>query len=105
VFNSPANPAHGGTYLVTYLTGAGALDRALASGAFAPLDVLIRPRAPVAATIAGKPATVQFAGLAPGFVGLVQVNLLVPDGLSGEQPLVVTVGNTPSNSALVSVAP
>jgi uncharacterized protein (TIGR03437 family) len=33
---------------------------------------------PITATIGGQPATVSFAGLTPGFVGLVQVNLVVP---------------------------
>ena len=43
------------------------------------------------ATIGDRPATVQFAGLSPGFVGLYQVNVMVPSGLapSSSVPLVI----------------
>jgi uncharacterized protein (TIGR03437 family) len=33
---------------------------------------------PVTANIAGRSATVTFAGLAPGMVGVYQVNIIVP---------------------------
>jgi uncharacterized protein (TIGR03437 family) len=36
---------------------------------------------------------VQFAGLAPGFVGLFQVNLQVPDIIAGDQGVIVNVGS------------
>jgi len=49
---------------------------------------------------------VSFAGLAPGFVGLWQVNVVVPAGLTqGDYPLTVTVGGQTSNGANVSVTP
>jgi uncharacterized protein (TIGR03437 family) len=47
---------------------------------------------------------VAFAGLAPGFVGLLQVNLLVPDVPGGEQSLEVTVGDVQANTAALWVA-
>jgi uncharacterized protein (TIGR03437 family) len=47
---------------------------------------------------------VSFAGLAPGFVGLLQVNLLVPDISGGEQALEVTVGDVAANTTVLSVA-
>jgi uncharacterized protein (TIGR03437 family) len=58
-------------------------------------------------TIGGAPATVTFAGLAPGYVGLYQFNLVVPQvtagdavpvaftlaGAAGPQNLVIAIGN------------
>ena len=44
------------------------------------------------------PASVSFSGLAPGFIGLNQVNFQVPAGLSaGNAQLFVTSGNISSN--------
>ncbi|MCL4782508.1 MAG: S8 family serine peptidase [Bryobacterales bacterium] len=48
-------------------------------------------------TINGIPANVEFSGLAPGFVGLYQVNVKVPNGLSaGEYDVVLTIGGVSS---------
>jgi uncharacterized protein (TIGR03437 family) len=55
------------------------------------------------ATIGGVPATVSFSGLAPGFVGLGQVNLLVPNVPAGDQQVIVTIGGVASNPALIAV--
>jgi adhesin/invasin len=52
----------------------------------------------------GVNAPVSFSGLAPGFVGLYQVNAEVPAGLaSGNQPVVITIGGSASNSALLPI--
>ena len=62
--------------------------------------------APVSVTLAGTPLEVTWAGLAPGFAGLYQVNALLPaDFGSGivyaTLPLVVSAGGRGSNSGLV----
>jgi uncharacterized protein (TIGR03437 family) len=44
-----------------------------------------------------------FAGLAPGFAGLYQVNLIVPDLVPGDYPLQVSAANVPSNTAVISI--
>jgi minor extracellular serine protease Vpr len=55
-------------------------------------------------TIGGANAAVSFSGLAPGFVGLYQVNAVVPAGLaSGNQSVVISVGGSSSNSALLPI--
>ena len=56
-------------------------------------------------TMDGLPATVQFSGLAPGFVGLYQVNAVVPAGTrsSNDIPVVLTVGGTESNTVTIAV--
>jgi len=44
-----------------------------------------------------------FAGLAPGYAGLYQVNLVVPQLARGDYPLQVTAGGAAANTAIVSV--
>ena len=59
----------------------------------------------VTVTIGGTAAAVQYAGAAPGFVGLDQVNVLVPLALGGrgEVNAVVTVDGAISNEVTVNV--
>jgi adhesin/invasin len=102
--NASQNPVHPGEYAVVYLTGQGVVDRPVASGAEAPANPLSLPLAAVRAKLGGIPAEVAFAGLAPGFVGLLQINLLVPDVPGGEQALEVTVGGAAANPTVLSVA-
>ena len=103
VLNAAQNPVHPGEYVVVYLTGQGLVDRPVANGAEAPANPLSLPLAAVWAKLGGTPAQVDFAGLAPGFAGLLQVNLLVPDVPGGEQALEVTVGDVAANPTLLWV--
>jgi len=49
-------------------------------------------------------ATPSFAGLAPGFQGLYQINVRVPEGLpAGSIPLIVTSGTSYSNEVRIAV--
>jgi uncharacterized protein (TIGR03437 family) len=57
----------------------------------------------VQAKIGGLPAQVSFAGLAPGFIGLLQVNLMIPDVPAGDLPLEVSIGGVSATVTLVSV--
>jgi adhesin/invasin len=54
------------------------------------------------ATLGGIAAPVTFAGMAPGFAGLVQVNFQVPSQ-PGDLPLQITIGSAQSNQALFCV--
>ncbi len=101
--NNSDNPAAANSYVIAYLTGAGAVDNAVASGAAARVDPLSRPRGPVTATVGDMPAEVAFGGLTPDFVGLMQVNLKIPSMPAGTYPLVVTVNGEKSNAAMVTV--
>jgi uncharacterized protein (TIGR03437 family) len=51
-------------------------------------------------TFGTTPATVDFAGLASGAIGLYQFNIRVPDVPDGDQPINVTLGGTPINQTL-----
>lgn len=58
----------------------------------------------VTATIGGRAATVQYAGRAPGFVGLNQFNIVLPAGLtSGTHTLVITRGGAASNAVTIAI--
>jgi uncharacterized protein (TIGR03437 family) len=48
-------------------------------------------------TVGGTTAEVSYAGLAPTFAGLYQINFTVPSGLTpGNVPIVLTIGGVPS---------
>jgi len=96
-----------GATILAYLTGGGAVSNQPADGAAAGSGSNISDvTSTVTATIGGQSADVSFAGLAPGFVGLWQVNVVVPSGVvQGDLPLTVSVGGQTSNSANVSVTP
>jgi uncharacterized protein (TIGR03437 family) len=63
-----------------------------------PLAAEGSTQAATTASVGGMNAPVLFSGLAPGFVGLYQVNLRAPAGLpAGEQTLVLSAGGFTSN--------
>jgi uncharacterized protein (TIGR03437 family) len=101
--NSPQQPAVPGQYVTIYLTGQGLVDQPLANGATAGSNPLSRPLATVTTAIGGVPAEIQFAGLAPGFVGLMQINLKVPAVPAGEQNLEVNIGGAVAPKSVISV--
>jgi uncharacterized protein (TIGR03437 family) len=102
--NSPENPARPGQYITVYLTGQGLLDNPVATGAVAPVEPLSRAVAPAQAKIGGIAAEIQFLGLAPGLVGVSQMNLLIPEDVAaGEQPLEVSIGGVAANTSTLSV--
>jgi uncharacterized protein (TIGR03437 family) len=101
--NSSSVAAKPGSYVTVYLTGSGALDNTVPTGSVAPNSPFSVPLAKVEATIAGVPANIYFAGLTPGLVGVMQINIQIPAVSAGEQPLVVKIGGVSSNSAMISV--
>jgi uncharacterized protein (TIGR03437 family) len=106
--NSSSNPAHAGGTLVAYLTGSGAVTPTVPDGAATPSTGLyqIPSSVSVGVTIGGLPAVVGFAGLTPGLISVLQLNITVPSGLAaGSYPMIVTIGGQVSNSATVSIAP
>lgn len=102
--NQSSSPAAPGSAISAYLTGSGPVNHTIADGVASPSAPLVEATSKVTATIGTQSAQVLFAGLAPGFVGLLQVNLTVPAGLaSGSYPLTVSIGGQASNSASISV--
>jgi uncharacterized protein (TIGR03437 family) len=106
--NTSTNPAHAGSFIIAYMTGSGAVTPPVQDGAATPSTGLVQlPSAvSVSVTIGGQPAGVLFAGLTPGLIALLQLDVTVPSGLAaGNYPMIVTIGGQVSNSATVSVAP
>ncbi|HWB85516.1 MAG TPA: hypothetical protein VG675_15335 [Bryobacteraceae bacterium] len=101
--NGPDRPAAPGSAVLIYLTSLGAVDHPVATGAAAGSNPLSRVVSQVTASIGGADATVLFSGLAPGFAGLYQVNLLVPQMPPGEYPVQISTGGAVSNVASVSI--
>jgi uncharacterized protein (TIGR03437 family) len=100
--NSSNNCATPGSYVTVYMMGSGPLNNPIASGAAAPASPLSQETLTTTATVGAAYASVPFAGMAPTFVGLMQVNLQVP-AVSGDLPVQVQVGSFASNSALLCV--
>jgi uncharacterized protein (TIGR03437 family) len=82
--NMEKNPAPRGSVVVLYATGEG------------------MSQLPVAVTVAGFPAEVQYAGAAPGYPGLMQLNVRLPSAYAppGVLPVTLTVGAAASQSGV-----
>ncbi|HZT28326.1 MAG TPA: hypothetical protein VFA33_00475 [Bryobacteraceae bacterium] len=102
--NSAASPAAPGEVITLFATGEGQTDPPGLDGkpADAPYPV---PVAPVTLQIDGQNADIQYAGAAPGFAGLMQVNARVPAGIAGggSVPLQLFVGGVSSPRLTVAV--
>jgi uncharacterized protein (TIGR03437 family) len=104
--NSTSNGAEPGSVVIVYLSGLGPVSPAIADGAAAPSSPFSLPTAmQVSATINGQAMTIDFLGLAPGYVGLGQANLVVPSGMAaGTYPVVITIGSGSSQAANITVS-
>lgn len=101
--NSETQPAGSGTVIAVYATGLGAVDNAVSTGAAAPAAPLSHVLAPVQASVGSQSAQVLFAGLAPGFAGLYQLDLVVPQLTPGDYTVQIVAGGVPSNTATITV--
>lgn len=89
---APNHPASAGDTLVIYAEGLGAVNPTVHSGAPAPTTPPSQTTNEVAVTIGGVAAKVEFSGLTPGLVGVYQVNVAVPAGITPgpNVPIVIT---------------
>jgi uncharacterized protein (TIGR03437 family) len=103
--NSKAAPARRGEVIIIYASGLGAVNPATAAGQLGPSSPLAVVSQAVAASIGGVPATVVFAGLAPGLNGVYQLNILIPNEVQpGTREIVVSnAGNGSQGSVTVEI--
>lgn len=73
------------------------------SGEPAAVAPLARETLETTVAVGGMQAQVIFAGMAPGFIGLVQVDFQVPDLPAGDYPIQVRIGTAQSNTPAVTV--
>lgn len=108
---NPDSTAKVGTAAYLFLTGDGDVTPALATGASpslgTPISSLPSPFFAVnnslTVTVGGINAPVLFAGVTPGSVGVTQVNFQLPSGLTGTQPVVVTVNGVSSSPVNINI--
>ncbi len=113
--NGAARPEARGRVIQIYATGTGAqlidsvtrLRATLATAIAPPGDgskLYLTENLPTV-TIGGIPATVEFSGLAPGYVGLWQVNVRIPSNAATGNaiPVVVSLDGRASNQTTVAV--
>ena len=94
--NTPDNPAKRGQVIVIFGTGLGAVvDQGNLKVAQTPVTVALQ----------GLPLTPSFAGLAPGYIGLYQINVTIPVGTppGSNLSLALRQGNATSNPVEVAV--
>ncbi|HYK60057.1 MAG TPA: hypothetical protein VEV85_11550 [Bryobacteraceae bacterium] len=103
-------PAPQGSVIAVYGTGGGQTTPPGTTGSVTPIPQnasgLLKIPGTITATIGGQPATVQFAGAAPGLVtGVFQINIQVPTGVTGSNlPLTVTINGATTNNISATVA-
>jgi len=79
--------------LVVYVAGLGATDPFLSEGLPAPAAPFFRTLLQPSVLINSQPLTVSFSGLVPGFVGLYQINAVLPKDVPFNFEIIVEVGN------------
>ena len=100
---SPDTPAHPGEVIVVYGTGLGRTDPTQIDGSIprslAPIILLNQ----LQVLLDGQPVPVEnilYAGIAPGFAGLYQINLRLPMEIGATPEIRVAMGDQMSQSSL-----
>ena len=104
---SPSNSARRGDTVLVYLTGLGALEPALNDGAAASTSVLSRVTDSVNIYIGGIKSAVTFAGAAPGFAGLYQINVQIPAAapIGSAVPLAIETSSSFHDMVDIAISP
>ena len=99
-----ANPAKAGEAIQIYCSGLGTVTPTVTTGAAASSTTLSNTDNAVGVYIDGVNAKVLFAGLAPGFGGLYQINVTIPTGLtSGDHTLEIATNYSDNYQATIPI--
>jgi uncharacterized protein (TIGR03437 family) len=101
-----SRPARRGEIISIYCTGLGAVSNQPPSGSAAPLSPLSETLGTATVIIGEIRSTVLFSGLAPGLVGVNQVNAQIPENApaGGRVPIVIRVNEgISSNPAFIAI--
>ncbi len=97
---SASNPAVRGQTIQLFANGLGPVSNTPVTGDAAPSSPLAQTKTTPTVTIGGTAAQVSFSGLAPGFAGLYQVNVVVPQTVSASpQTVAFSIGGVTSKSS------
>jgi uncharacterized protein (TIGR03437 family) len=97
-----SNPVSRGGTVELFMNGLGPVQTPPASGA--DVTTADSTTAVPTITIGGQAATVSYSGLAPYFVGLYQVNAVVPSGIgTGLQPMTCSIGGVSCQQVMLPV--
>src|ERR1017187_4384183 len=104
--NDPGNPALRGRPITIWATGAGVVTPSVPAGQDAPATPLSTTIGAPTAPIGGLPARILFSGLAPGLVGVWQINAIVPGNAPAgdDLPVQVSIDGATSNTVTMAVA-
>jgi uncharacterized protein (TIGR03437 family) len=105
-----ARPAKRGEFITVFCTGLGSVSSPPLTGQPASTATVSNTVTTPLVSIGEIPAVVSFSGLAPGFVGLYQINVQVPSAApTGDSvPLALTIGGIKANplgTVDIAVAP
>jgi len=117
--NTTANPARAGSIVVIYGTGQGPVSPTVPDGTAAPAGALSStvavPTSDARTCVNNQPSVcvafggtafgdIKYSGLAPGYIGLWQINVQLPATVTGNAvPVRVTINGSPSNTVTVAV--
>jgi uncharacterized protein (TIGR03437 family) len=96
-------PAHPGEVIVIYATGLGGTDPALPFSGAPMLPLVIRRAADLRVLLNGTPVearSVAYAGVTPRWLGLYQVNVVLPDAAPSDPEVQLVIGAVSSASGL-----
>ena len=100
----PATPANRGEVVIIYCSGLGPVNPPVVAGRPSPSSPLSSVTNPVTVTIGGQQAQVLFAGLAPTFSGLYQINAFVPANAATGDAVEVILESAGQRSRPVTIA-
>jgi uncharacterized protein (TIGR03437 family) len=101
----PASPASPGDTIMMFCAGLGAVTPTVTDGAAAGANPPSSTSNNVQLSIGGLNAPVSFAGLTPGYVGLYQINSVVPADVTvgNSVPVTITVAGQTSPQVVMAI--